>query len=1482
MKPSNLQNHTLFTTSTLSGAERYWFGFQGQEAENEIWGEGNASFYKYRISDNRLGRFFSVDPLAAQYPHNSTYAFSENRVIDGVELEGLEVFSIHGNARISAILTISCASGIMFDSEGIAGFITPSFGLGIIGGASLGGGLSYSSATRIEDLDAWGGSIGMTFKTPIGGAEVSGDFSSNDKNGATSSIGTGGELGFYGEATYSFIGQKISYGDLAKSLGSNAWRKVKVATSKTFNAITYNVQNSQFYAVGNNHIKCNIEPNQICTLVYVQNSKDLYDVYSSSNRLYDAGYMFVSPSSLPTGYTNMSMFAIDGIDNNVVAVGSAGTILQYTGTVWDAPSQTIPQIQSVASAGGVLYAVGNTGTVLRSANNGSSWNMIQLSSELQAISFYAIDFANASVGIIGGTTGTLAYTVNGGATFIKSNVPSSILGTIIDIKMFSPSQAIAITNTQQVLATSDGGVSWISASVSDEVLACAAYPAENCMFVAGKNGVHKVTFINNQELDISKIGGSEDNMNITSLMFNSCLYGYAFASDGSIYKTEQGNQLVKQNDMSAQSEIVAVAPLSSNSFVLLGNNAEISFTEDNNGLYSSKFWYDELGRLIASQNSKQFLQNTYSYTVYDEIGRIIEVGELASEIHPPYNSSLTSQIDYTEFGNWIANATSRTQVTKTTYDHVLQGFAIADFEQRNLRNRVASVQYFPDVSQSYSHATHYTYDIHGNVNTMIQDIPALAEQRYKRLDYTYDLVSNVVRQVVYQKGEADQFAHRYEYDDDNRIVAVETSTDPQLLLWNREAEYKYYRHGPLAQTVIGDGLQTMDYYYTLQGWIKGVNDPLLRTNPDKKIQDVFGYSLHYFEGDYTPISEDVANNLVPVPTQDLQQTAGNLYNGNIRSMITGIAGLENPTQAMTYQYDQLNRISSSVSHGWDNQSNSFTAHNLYNTKYTYDANGNISTLKRNAPQSATNSEPTLMDNLTYSYFTKNEGFNRNTNRLASVSDSIAGSLYDDEFKSGQAENNYSYDAIGNLIADAQEEIEEIHWNVSGKVVYLKRTENSDKPDLQFEYDAMGNRIAKHVIHSEHTLSTFYVRDAEGTIMATYTKTNETELALEEQPIYGSSRLGVYRPTAETGIMRGARTYEATNHLGNVLATYTDRIIANEEDSLYTVDISSATDFYPFGTPMYGRSFSSNSYKFGFNSQEKEDEIYGEGNTYSAEYWMYDARLGRRWNIDPVDQISISNYATFANNPIKYIDHNGAEWEDENAKQQADDSREATKNKISDLQNEIQTIQSTGSDITGTVLTAEQQSQSVNELNARITELKNHLTRLDNLEQCTEYKYGFRNISGNIGETSLPDKNNLVLASLNLDDQGLFIHEVLHMEDIRIGRLRTRDDYFNYQLEIDAYNAQIAYDGFITFIIQGDIVPLNKNSFTRRNTPTTVTFGKVTASHIHFAMEEEIGTKFLYPHFHYWNNPSPGLNLIDNINRNIRDTGFTGLEPFFQK
>jgi RHS repeat-associated protein len=73
------------------GASRdYRFGFQGQEMDNELKGDGNSLNYTFRMHDPRVGRFFAPDPLEPKYPFYSPYQFSGNRVIDMVELEGLE------------------------------------------------------------------------------------------------------------------------------------------------------------------------------------------------------------------------------------------------------------------------------------------------------------------------------------------------------------------------------------------------------------------------------------------------------------------------------------------------------------------------------------------------------------------------------------------------------------------------------------------------------------------------------------------------------------------------------------------------------------------------------------------------------------------------------------------------------------------------------------------------------------------------------------------------------------------------------------------------------------------------------------------------------------------------------------------------------------------------------------------------------------------------------------------------------------------------------------------------------------------------------------------------------------------------------------------------------------------------------------------------------------------------------------------------
>lgn len=57
-----------------------------------------------------------------------------------------------------------------------------------------------------------------------------------------------------------------------------------------------------------------------------------------------------------------------------------------------------------------------------------------------------------------------------------------------------------------------------------------------------------------------------------------------------------------------------------------------------------------------------------------------------------------------------------------------------------------------------------------------------------------------------------------------------------------------------------------------------------------------------------------------------------------------------------------------------------------------------------------------------------------------------------------------------------------------------------------------------------------------------------------------------------------------------------------------------------------------------------DEISGDGNHNTAEYWEYDTRLGRRWNVDPVLKSYESPYACFSNNPIIYVDIHGNDKE----------------------------------------------------------------------------------------------------------------------------------------------------------------------------------------------------------------------------------------------
>ncbi|RED45624.1 RES domain-containing protein, partial [Seonamhaeicola aphaedonensis] len=71
-------------------SDSYRYGFQGQEKDDEVKGEGNSYNYKFRMHDPRVGRFFAVDPLAHEYSDLTPYQFASNSPIALKEIEGLE------------------------------------------------------------------------------------------------------------------------------------------------------------------------------------------------------------------------------------------------------------------------------------------------------------------------------------------------------------------------------------------------------------------------------------------------------------------------------------------------------------------------------------------------------------------------------------------------------------------------------------------------------------------------------------------------------------------------------------------------------------------------------------------------------------------------------------------------------------------------------------------------------------------------------------------------------------------------------------------------------------------------------------------------------------------------------------------------------------------------------------------------------------------------------------------------------------------------------------------------------------------------------------------------------------------------------------------------------------------------------------------------------------------------------------------------
>ncbi len=290
------------------------------------------------------------------------------------------------------------------------------------------------------------------------------------------------------------------------------------------------------------------------------------------------------------------------------------------------------------------------------------------------------------------------------------------------------------------------------------------------------------------------------------------------------------------------------------------------------------------------------------------------------------------------------------------------------------------------------------------------------------------------------------------------------------------------------------------------------------------------------------------------------------FNGNISAQNWGTPGTLD--KGFTYTYDNLNRLTDGSSTG---------NVNISETGLAYDLNGNLQALTRSGQYAG---------QLAYAY---------SGNQLSSVT------------KGGAAFRSYpGYDQNGNAATDGQGNA--VTYNL------LSQVQTISSKSLTYTYDAAGAKLRK-VAGSAVTeyLSGIQWDNSANTSAAPVINFIQTE---EGRAVRNTDNTYTYQ-------------YDLSDHLGNARLTF------NQNPASLQAQALQADNYYPFGLRA---SATAGSNHYLYNHKELQDET----GFYDYGARQYDPLIGRWLGFDPMAEAGRrhSPYEYGMNNPIRMVDPDG--------------------------------------------------------------------------------------------------------------------------------------------------------------------------------------------------------------------------------------------------
>lgn len=398
----------------------------------------------------------------------------------------------------------------------------------------------------------------------------------------------------------------------------------------------------------------------------------------------------------------------------------------------------------------------------------------------------------------------------------------------------------------------------------------------------------------------------------------------------------------------------------------------------------------------------------FRYINYDQLGRKVEEGEY-------YGSTSFTSMDKE------ADVTTD-KISMKLYHYDTQS---AYSGAKNTKGKIARIQY-RDINLNTWGNTWYSYNSEGQIDWIVQDIPGLSSDY--TINYEYDKSDRLKRVFFDSPNSGEDMYYWYSYDGLGRIQYISSNTSDNEGGATREAEYSYQPDGQVKTMKLGatgDLAQTVDYSYTVQGWLDQINGGTVSASAKA---DRFALTLDYEK------------------------------NGNTKKQQWMQLGLStSTTYEYNYYYNNANWLTSAC---FGNTNCISSGMSSYDVSYDYDDNGNFEKIKRYDNTGSVN-------DTWYSLFIENE-----SNRLEKVTTN----------PQSQIDFDLEYDALGNTKLHELQGITNINYDSNNLPIQMI----ANGQTLRSTYDGGSMRVKKELVGGE---AMYYIRGADGETIAVHNGSN---------------------------------------------------------------------------------------------------------------------------------------------------------------------------------------------------------------------------------------------------------------------------------------------------------------------------------------------------------------------------------------------------------